>query len=1051
MCYVYNIQSFSINIFSKINKLVLNILINKIKMYKYIINIIILGISFSQFGQNIVQYDDFNWHYIQSEHFDIYYYDDGKQHAEYVAFESENSYDNISEKLNWELKNRVSIIVHNSHNDFQQTNVIDSYMFEGIGGVTELYKNRIVIPFDGSHKEFKHVIHHELVHAFINDYIYGGNIQNLISNQVKAYIPLWMNEGLAEYLSGKWNTNSDMWMRDLAINSPNLPQIPQLLGYMAYRGGQSVWNFITEKWGEESISEIFYQIKAKDNVEMCLKNALGVNLEQLTEQWHTYLKKEYWPEINKRENLESFSRRLTNNKKLKNTYNISPSLSPDGSQIPIISNKSGTMGIYLISAEDGRFIRQIVKGERSAEYEELHILKPGLTWSPDGKKIAFAAKSGDSDALFLIDIKTEKVEKFKFDMEGIFRASWNPVKDQIAFIGNNGIQSDIYIYDLSSDSLNNITNDWFSDDQISWSSDGEYLLFISDRGDYLNQKNPNDFKKHSIDQMDIYELNIFSKQIYRITNTPHNEAYPLYTNDLKKIIFTSDEYGINNLNIMDLKSSKTFPITNLMTGLSQLSWNTTNSHLLFSGFENNGYDIYMMQNPLSRIDNNIKIEKAKWLSKPDSIPLIISDINEEKNNENISYKNYIFSNNYYNNKEEKKSKNNFLPISELVDSSGSYISHHYKTRFTLDLIQGQAYTTSLYSPNAMIQFIFSDILGNHKIYFGTEMQISIENSDYFLLYRLLPYKTDYNFMISHQAEHYQMFGTGEIARYRNFGIGVNALRPLSRFQRFEFGIDYNYIEHANFTPIQTQYNTTNYSSKRIINILNTAMPSIGYTWDNTLWSQMFPIDGIRAHAKINFSPKINENSLNFTTLSLDLRKYIPIGNGISFASKLYLGTSIGENAQNFLLGGVPWLVSSEESIYANNPMVSDNSLENIFISEYVMPVRGTQINEISGKKTVLLNAELRLPFLIYYFPSIKYLGQINGVIFTDIGAAWSENKIDFWEGESWNSDPKDFVWTYGFGPRFIFLGLPFKLDYGWEYHPTRKSNRMWYLSVGLDY
>ena len=61
------------------------------------------------------------------------------------------------------------------------------------------------------------------------------------------------------------------------------------------------------------------------------------------------------------------------------------------------------------------------------------------------------------------------------------------------------------------------------------------------------------------------------------------------------------------------------------------------------------------------------------------------------------------------------------------------------------------------------------------------------------------------------------------------------------------------------------------------------------------------------------------------------------------------------------------------------------------------------------------------------------------------------NKIDFWEGESWNSDPKDFVWTYGFGPRFIFLGLPFKLDYGWEYHPTRKSNRMWYLSVGLDY
>ena len=53
-------------------------------------------------------------------------------------------------------------------------------------------------------------------------------------------------------------------------------------------------------------------------------------------------------------------------------------------------------------------------------------------------------------------------------------------------------------------------------------------------------------------------------------------------------------------------------------------------------------------------------------------------------------------------------------------------------------------------------------------------------------------------MLSHQAEHYQVFGSGDISRYRNFGIGINALRPISRFQRFELGLQYNYIEHANF-------------------------------------------------------------------------------------------------------------------------------------------------------------------------------------------------------------------------------------------------------------
>ena len=41
------------------------------------------------------------------------------------------------------------------------------YMEEGIGGVTELMKNRMVIPYDGSLQQFKHVIYHELVHVFI--------------------------------------------------------------------------------------------------------------------------------------------------------------------------------------------------------------------------------------------------------------------------------------------------------------------------------------------------------------------------------------------------------------------------------------------------------------------------------------------------------------------------------------------------------------------------------------------------------------------------------------------------------------------------------------------------------------------------------------------------------------------------------------------------------------------------------------------------------------------------------------------------------------------
>ncbi|MBT3848273.1 MAG: biopolymer transporter Tol, partial [Candidatus Marinimicrobia bacterium] len=132
------------------------------------------------FGQNKVQYKDFDWNFIQTPHFDIYYYGGEKDLAEFTADVAEESYEQVSLHLRWDLKRRVSIMVYNSHNDFQQTNVVDTYMREGIGGVTELFKNRVVFPFDGNYEQFRHVIHHELVHAIINDMVYGGSMQHVI-------------------------------------------------------------------------------------------------------------------------------------------------------------------------------------------------------------------------------------------------------------------------------------------------------------------------------------------------------------------------------------------------------------------------------------------------------------------------------------------------------------------------------------------------------------------------------------------------------------------------------------------------------------------------------------------------------------------------------------------------------------------------------------------------------------------------------------------------------------------------------------------------------
>ena len=211
--------------------------------------------QYFSFGKNRVQYENHDWRYIQSEHFDVYFYErestapGGRVLADFAARAAEDAYVQVAELFQYEITDRVPILVYQSHNDFAVTNAVELPTYaEGIGGVTELFKNRIAIPYTGDWRDFRRVIHHELVHAVINDIFYGGSIQSILQNNLRLRIPLWFNEGLAEYSALGWDTQSDMYLRDAILND-DLDDIPDLRGYFAYRGGQGVWDFVAEEYG----------------------------------------------------------------------------------------------------------------------------------------------------------------------------------------------------------------------------------------------------------------------------------------------------------------------------------------------------------------------------------------------------------------------------------------------------------------------------------------------------------------------------------------------------------------------------------------------------------------------------------------------------------------------------------------------------------------------------------------------------------------------------------------------------------------------------------
>jgi outer membrane protein assembly factor BamA len=239
---------------------------------------------------------------------------------------------------------------------------------------------------------------------------------------------------------------------------------------------------------------------------------------------------------------------------------------------------------------------------------------------------------------------------------------------------------------------------------------------------------------------------------------------------------------------------------------------------------------------------------------------------------------------------------------------------------------------------------------------------------------------------------------------------------------------------------------------------------VGYVWDNAEWSYMYPVRGWRANLQLSASPQLRPDWMSFQSVTYDIRRYFRLFGGTSIAARLSGGASFGQDAQAFLLGGLPWIISNEEynpvsgSSRYKQQIFSDNDRDNlktIYFSEYATPLRGTQMMEQVGDRAVLLNLEYRFPFLIYYFPALRVLGQLGGVLFVDAGTAWvsesKSNEIDSGVSSLGEAKPRGIL-TYGWGPRFILLGLPIQLDFAYQYNPPSGEKRNhWYLTIGLDY
>tara|TARA_B100000401_G_scaffold104740_1_gene67881 strand:- start:1013 stop:3445 length:2433 start_codon:yes stop_codon:yes gene_type:complete len=810
-----------------------------------------------------------------------------------------------------------------------------------------------------------------------------------------------------------------------------------------------------------------------------------MNYDDLTKQWHKYLKKEYWPDVKDRDPLEDMSEKLTDHKKARNFYNVSPALSPDGSMVAVLSDENGYFDIHILDAMTGKRIKKLVKGNRSVDFEELKWLQPGLSWSPDNKSIVFAAKAGKGDVLHVIDVETKKSQKYEIDIDGVFSAAWSPKGNEIAFVGQSGKSSDIYLFDLKSKSIKKITDDIFSDAYPSWNSDGTEIAFVSDRGEHVSGQFQGSMYRHDYSQTDIYKVNVQSRIIERITDTEYNETHPVFANTANSLFYTADHNGVWNLfshplgnkdsSSINISKNKPHSVTNVLTGLQQPTLSGNDDVLIFAGYSGIGWDLYSIAEPLKLKKRSV--EPTQFILNKGEETEALVDLRRHKSNpitgrgQQNDYSDWIFANGYqhFNSSINDESSSEELISIDSSKVDGEYVSKDYKTRFTLDLVSGNLQISNVFGTSGMTYFAFSDILGDHQIAFGTEMVLTLDNSDYFFQYGYLKNRMDYYFIAFQNANFFNV-DYFSFARLRHYGLQGIVSQPFSRFQRLDYGfawhnINYSILEQTMMNDFgQYEYSTV-YSST-----YSTVLPKISWVYDNSIFGFTGPIDGLRQNTTMTVSPGYGSNKLKFQTVKSDIRKYWRFGRDYTVALRGFIGKSFGPNKQKFFLGGIPYLLGGggETNGIPDNSnfreVITDTAnatlIHDVYFTEYAWPLRGARFAERYGNTTSLFNIEVRFPFINYLalgFPLKMIFGNIRGHAFVDIGAAWdspSEFSSKDWPkryGQNVSGNYSPWVSTAGLGTKINLGYFLLKIEMAWDRNSNGYSKPQWYFSLGPDW
>lgn len=563
-----------------------------------IVALIPTSVDAQYFGRNKVLWEDFDFKVLRTEHFDIYYYGELDPAIEDAARMAERWYVRLSRAFDAELSERKPIVLYKNHADFQQTTTTGGLIGEGTGGFTDAFRNRVVMPLTENYAATDHVLGHELVHVFQFDTSTrlrrsaagrsgGSRLQNL---------PLWMIEGLAEYLSqGHEDPQTAMWLRDSMIQDelPDLRKLSTDPRFSPYQYGQAFWAYVGGRWSDRAVTQLFYAAQIY-GIEQAIRRVLNLEAKVLFADWHESVRAQWAPVVAARVNPTAEGRVVLNRAVTNSDLNVSPSLSPDGRLLAFLSTRDlFGIDLYLADATTGRVIRRLVSASQTPHFDALRSIDSAGSWSPDGQRLAIAVIERGDNRLAIVDVEGREVERrIKVPgVESLANPSWFPDGRSIVFTGmTTAGYSDLYRIDLESEQVTRLTDDRWGDLHPTVSPDGGTVAFITERG--------SDQRSLEYVPMRLALLDVATGAVRVLDVFPGaRHIAPQFSPDGRTLYFIADPEGVSDVFAYEVATGATSRVTRVATGvagITDLSPALTvarNGMMMISVFEDDGWKI----------------------------------------------------------------------------------------------------------------------------------------------------------------------------------------------------------------------------------------------------------------------------------------------------------------------------------------------------------------------------------------------------------------------------------------------------------------------------